>query len=101
MRSAERLPASSGDDKIELVCPNGHRTIHSLSRVLRLDDGWCGKCGADISYTPDAAPAPADKPVRRRASPIARLAALISAPDGKHAAAPSLDEGEDDIPPAT
>jgi hypothetical protein len=48
-----QLAASKADsDKIELVCPNGHRTTHSLARVLRLNDAWCGTCGADISYDP-------------------------------------------------
>jgi hypothetical protein len=41
-----------GDDRIDLICSSGHRTAHSLSRIVRLNDGWCGKCGADISYTP-------------------------------------------------
>jgi hypothetical protein len=27
-------------------------TAQSLARVLRLDDGWCGRCGADVSYKP-------------------------------------------------
>ena len=39
-------------DDIELVCSSGHRTTHSLARVLRLNDAWCGKCGADIRYNP-------------------------------------------------
>ena len=54
MREVEPLTASRPNEKdeIELVCPSGHRTIHSLKRVLRLNDGWCGKCGADIRYTP-------------------------------------------------
>jgi hypothetical protein len=48
-------PAPSHDrvsDKVDLVCSSGHRTAHSLARVLRLNDGWCGMCGADISYEP-------------------------------------------------
>ena len=39
-------------DIFDLVCSSGHRTPHSLARVLRLNDGWCGTCGADIGYTP-------------------------------------------------
>ena len=67
MKAAAQAPASSGksDDKIELVCSSGHRTIHSLARVARLNDGWCGTCGADISYSPsDAAEA---APAKKRA----------------------------------
>jgi hypothetical protein len=54
MSDLARLPTSSAGsaETIELVCPNGHRTIHSLARVLRLNDAWCGRCGADIDYKP-------------------------------------------------
>jgi hypothetical protein len=54
VRAVERPTPSDQkcEDKLELVCSSGHRTTHSLARVLRLNDGWCGKCGADISYTP-------------------------------------------------
>ena len=47
-----RLPApgAPGGDRIDLLCPNGHRTTHSLARLMRLNDGWCGRCGADIAY---------------------------------------------------
>lgn len=45
------LPTAHGD-LIELICLHGHRSSHSLARVTRLNDGWCGKCGADISYQP-------------------------------------------------
>ena len=54
MTAVARLAASNRDDKIELVCSSGHRTVHSLARILRLNDGWCGKCGADIGYEPSA-----------------------------------------------
>lgn len=37
---------------IELLCGSGHRSTHLLVRVLRLNDAWCGKCGADLSYDP-------------------------------------------------
>lgn len=47
---AALVPAVAGDE-LELVCPNGHRTTHSGARIKRLNDGWCGKCGAAISYT--------------------------------------------------
>jgi hypothetical protein len=51
------LPASGAKGgEIELSCPNGHRTMHSLARVLRLNDAWCGKCGADIRYDASAEP---------------------------------------------
>ncbi len=51
LRDVPPVPASNAiiDDKIELVCPSGHRTTHSLARVMRLNDAWCGICGADIS----------------------------------------------------
>ncbi len=49
-RSAEAQPA----DQLDLVCASGHRTAHSLARISRLNDGWCGICGADIGYTPPA-----------------------------------------------
>lgn len=53
LSAAARLPApfGSGADEVELVCPSGHRTTHSLARAERLNNGWCGKCGAGISYT--------------------------------------------------
>jgi hypothetical protein len=47
-------PGASAEDRIDLVCSSGHRTSHFLARVTRLNDGWCGRCGADISYTPAA-----------------------------------------------
>jgi hypothetical protein len=51
--AAPRLASTSpGNENVELVCSSGHRTAHSLARVLRLNDGWCGRCGADISYAP-------------------------------------------------
>lgn len=54
MKAVPSIPApgGEGDDRIDLVCSSGHRTSHSLARVARLNDGWCGRCGADISYTP-------------------------------------------------
>jgi hypothetical protein len=52
------LPSVNSDERIELVCASGHRTTHSLARVLRLNDGWCGKCGADIRYEQAADTAP-------------------------------------------
>jgi hypothetical protein len=45
-------PAGASDDKVELVCANGHRMIHPLARVGRLNVGWCGTCGADLRYLP-------------------------------------------------
>ena len=48
---AALLPSAVSGDELELICLNGHRTRHSLARVQRLNDGWCGKCGASISYT--------------------------------------------------
>ncbi len=39
-------------EMIELVCRGGHRTRHLLARILRRNDGWCGKCGADLNYEP-------------------------------------------------
>ena len=46
-------PRSIGrDETVELVCTSGHRTTHLLARILRLNDGWCGKCGADLHYEP-------------------------------------------------
>ena len=39
--------------KLELICKSGHKSEHLLDRVLRHNDGWCPKCGADIHYTPD------------------------------------------------
>jgi hypothetical protein len=39
--------------KLELTCPNGHKFEHLLDRVLRHDDAWCPKCGADIKYASD------------------------------------------------
>jgi hypothetical protein len=45
-------PGPEGGERIDLVCASGHRTSHSLARVVRLNDGWCGKCGAAISYAP-------------------------------------------------
>jgi hypothetical protein len=56
-------PKTNGQETVELVCPSGHRTTHSLARVLRLNDGWCGRCGVGISYEPqaDAAAAKAGK----------------------------------------
>jgi hypothetical protein len=38
--------------KLELTCRNGHKSEHLTDRVLRLNDAWCPKCGADISYAP-------------------------------------------------
>jgi hypothetical protein len=37
---------------IELICGNGHVSVQSLERVLRLNDGWCGKCGANVKHDP-------------------------------------------------
>jgi hypothetical protein len=55
-------------DVIELVCSSGHRTPHSLARVRRLDDGWCGTCGADIKYQPVPEPEPPARTKRALAS---------------------------------
>ena len=51
--ASQPAPDGKGDDLV-LVCPNGHSTLHSLARVLRLNDGWCGTCGAGIAYEPAA-----------------------------------------------
>jgi len=81
-----QLAASKADsDKIELVCPNGHRTTHSLARVLRLNDAWCGTCGADISYDPLIPAGPTslsdlpDDAAPRSIVPLRKMAALASA----------------------
>lgn len=42
--------------KLELICKSGHKSEHLKDRVLRHDDAWCPKCGADIRHTPDEAP---------------------------------------------
>ena len=47
-----RLHAVEKSETIELVCRSGHRSTHQLARILRLNDGWCGKCGADLNYDP-------------------------------------------------
>ena len=67
VRSAAALAPSEAGDELQLVCANGHRTAHSLARVQRLNDGWCGKCGAGISYTalPEDAPAGISRNERR------------------------------------
>lgn len=39
--------------RIELVCKSGHKSEHLLDRVLRHNDAWCSKCGADIQYNPE------------------------------------------------
>ena len=57
-------PDAQKSDRIELVCASGHRSAHSLARLLRLNDGWCGTCGADISYEPG----PAEQTVPARQS---------------------------------
>lgn len=64
--NALKPSAPLNEDLIELVCPNGHRTLHSRARILRVNDGWCGKCGADISYDPsaDAVPGQVQAPVK-------------------------------------
>jgi hypothetical protein len=41
-----------GQSKLELTCGNGHKSEHLMDRVLRHNDAWCPKCGADISYSP-------------------------------------------------
>jgi hypothetical protein len=51
--ASQPVPRGKGDDLV-LVCPTGHSTIHSLVRVLRLNDGWCGVCGVGIPYEPAA-----------------------------------------------
>jgi hypothetical protein len=45
-------------ETIELTCKSGHLSQHLLHRVLRLNDAWCGQCGADLPYLPrqDAVP---------------------------------------------
>ena len=39
--------------KLELLCKSGHKSEHLRDRVLRHQDAWCPKCGADIEYIPD------------------------------------------------
>lgn len=41
--------------KLQLICKSGHMSEHLLDRVLRHNDAWCPKCGADISYTSEEA----------------------------------------------
>lgn len=36
--------------KLELVCKSGHKSEHLRNRVLRHQDAWCSKCGADMEY---------------------------------------------------
>ena len=40
--------------KLELICKSGHKSEHLRDRVLRHQDAWCPKCGADIEYVPEA-----------------------------------------------
>lgn len=49
---ASRTAPPGKSDELVLVCPNGHSTLHSLARVRRLNDGWCGTCGVGIPYEP-------------------------------------------------
>ncbi len=57
--ATRRGPSREGTDMLrnqttlELTCKNGHHSEHLLDRVLRHDDAWCPKCGADIKYTAD------------------------------------------------
>ncbi len=57
MSKAAQRPVSGADrgDHVDLVCSSGHVTTHSLARLVRLNDGWCGRCGADIDYPPPPA----------------------------------------------
>ena len=36
--------------KLELICKHGHQSEHFKDRVLRHNDAWCPRCGADIKY---------------------------------------------------
>ena len=40
---------------VELVCGNGHKSVHSLDSVRRRKDAWCGRCGVDLTWTPQDA----------------------------------------------
>lgn len=44
----------SDPSKVQLTCKHGHTSEHVRERVLRRQDAWCPKCGADIEYIPDA-----------------------------------------------
>jgi hypothetical protein len=44
----------SDQTKLELICKSGHKSEHLRDRVLRHQDAWCPKCGADIEYIPDS-----------------------------------------------
>ncbi|HZW46354.1 MAG TPA: hypothetical protein VFF61_02415 [Microvirga sp.] len=37
---------------LELVCKSGHKSQHPKERVLRRNDAWCPKCGADVKHDP-------------------------------------------------
>jgi hypothetical protein len=70
---AELAPRGhAADDLIELVCKSGHRNAHSRARILRLNDGWCGKCGAGIGYDPlaDARGPTREAPMPPPAAPV-------------------------------
>ena len=37
---------------LELICKSGHKSEHPKERVLRRNDAWCPKCGADVKHDP-------------------------------------------------
>jgi hypothetical protein len=63
----------SGATMISLTCKHGHVSEHRLDAVLRRNDAWCGKCGADLPYAaPAKAPeAEAPTPIRRETAKAA------------------------------
>lgn len=63
---------------MELVCKSGHRSDHLLDRVLRLNDAWCPKCGADLKYTPAEEAAPAEPAVLPAAAKARRIVQSIA-----------------------
>jgi hypothetical protein len=50
---AAAAPAADESPTIEIVCPNGHRSVHNRDRVRRRNDAWCGSCGADLHCDAD------------------------------------------------
>ena len=91
--------STGSDEKIELVCTSGHRTSHSLARVLRLNDGWCGKCGADISYKPlgTVARLPAEPEYDVASDTLGRSKAHPEVPTRKLAALATACESDDPV----
>jgi hypothetical protein len=50
---AAAKPVADESPTIEIVCPNGHHSIHNRDRVRRRNDAWCGTCGADLHCDAD------------------------------------------------